>query len=100
MVARGGPRLLVRSYERDQEEATMALRSTNSGSMLARLALPVAALGWANAAEAKPRYEVWLVDQSDSTGKGYGGNAYVFQGKDLEGRDPGNAPAEHIDLSA
>ncbi|MGF7473519.1 hypothetical protein WFJ45_22210, partial [Salmonella enterica subsp. enterica serovar Minnesota] len=79
---------------------TMALRPTISGSTLASLALPLAALCWSTVSEAKPRYEVWLVDQSDSTGKGYGGNAYVFQGKDLEGKDPGNAPAEHIDLSA
>jgi hypothetical protein len=78
----------------------LSKRLLGKARRLSSLALPLAALSWAGVSEAKPRYEVWLVDQSDSSGKTYGGNAYVFQGKDLEGRDPGNAPAERIDLSA
>lgn len=61
------------------------------------LLLAMGATCWAGAAQAK--YEVWLVDQSDSPGKTYGGTAYIFQGKDLEGTHPSSAPAEVLDLS-
>lgn len=44
-------------------------------------------------------YEVWLVDQSNSSGLGYGGTIYVFDGRELETRDPATvAPADVIDL--
>jgi hypothetical protein len=65
---------------------------------LTQLSVSLLSLAWAGAAHAK--YEVWLVDQSDSPGKTYGGTAYVFQGSDLEGADAPNAPAEVLDLSA
>ena len=53
---------------------------------------------WAGTASAD--YELWLVDQSDSAGKTFGGNAYIFRGEDLEGPDAAQAPAEVLDLSA
>lgn len=65
---------------------------------LAGLALALSMCGWAGAAHA--RYEVWLVDQSNSFGKTFGGTAYVFQGSDLQGANADRAPAEVIDLSA
>lgn len=61
------------------------------------LALALATSAWVSAAHAE--YEVWLVDQSDSFGKNFGGNAYIFRGDDLEGADADTAPAEVIDLS-
>jgi hypothetical protein len=72
-------------------------------SAKARGRLVVAAL-WALAAAwpgtaAAAGFEVWLVDQSDSPGKTFGGTGYIFQGSDLEGNDAGQAPAEVIDLS-
>jgi DNA-binding beta-propeller fold protein YncE len=42
-------------------------------------------------------YEVWVVDQSDTTADG-GGRIYVYQGRQLNGRDPSKATAEVIDL--
>jgi hypothetical protein len=69
----------------------------------ARRRLAVAAL-WALAAAwpgtaAAAQFEVWLVDQSDSPGKTFGGTGYIFRGSDLEGNNAGQAPAEVIDLS-
>jgi hypothetical protein len=49
--------------------------------------------------EAHAKYELWLVDQSNSLGKAHGGTAYIFQGCDLEGADAASAPAEVIDLA-
>ena len=45
-------------------------------------------------------YEVWLIDQSDTPGKNYGGTLYVYDGADLSVDDPSAAtPSEVIDLS-
>lgn len=33
----------------------------------------------------EPDYEVWLVDQSNSFGKTYGGTVYIYDGDDLQG---------------
>jgi hypothetical protein len=42
-------------------------------------------------------HEVWLIDQSDSPGRNYGGTLYIYDGDDLA--DPANAtPRERIDL--
>lgn len=46
-------------------------------------------------------YEVWAIDQSNTTGLTYGGSLYIWDGEDLE--DPEEAPTatpERIDLAA
>src|SRR5688572_9825639 len=86
-----------------KDQARMVRRFRTKSSVVAALGVSIAAIGWSQAAYAQHRhahtkYEVWLVDQSDSFGSTYGGNAYVFQGKHLEGANAANAPAERIDL--
>jgi DNA-binding beta-propeller fold protein YncE len=45
-------------------------------------------------------FEVWLIDQSDTPGKTFGGTLYIYDGEDLSGEDPGSAaPSVVIDLS-
>jgi hypothetical protein len=47
------------------------------------------------------RFEVWLVDQSNSLGKTYGGTIYIYRGPDLMGESASSAtPSSVIDLSA
>src|SRR5687767_1098624 len=61
----------------------------------AALALMMAAGGTAAATE----YEVWLVDQSNSPGKTFGGRLYIYEGTDLEDDDAASAaPIADIDL--
>ena len=36
-------------------------------------------------------FEVWLVDQSDSSGKTYGGTIYIYEGSDLNGEHASSA---------
>ncbi len=44
-------------------------------------------------------FEVWLVDQSDSYGKAYGGTLYIYEGSDLKGGDASSAaPTDLLDL--
>ncbi|MCC6620493.1 MAG: hypothetical protein IT385_04520 [Deltaproteobacteria bacterium] len=50
-------------------------------------------------AHGEPPYEVWLVDQSDSPGHGYGGRIFIYDGNDLTGRSAPDAPAEVVDLA-
>ena len=73
------------------------MRSPRIRRSFGPLLLALGTTCWAGGAQAK--YELWLVDQSDSPGKTYGGTAYIFQDKDLEGTHPSNAPAEIVDLS-
>ena len=64
---------------------------------LAFLGLTVAASGFAHDFE---DFEVWLVDQSDSFGKTYGGTIYIYAGSDLNGSDASSAtPTDVLDLS-
>ena len=50
-------------------------------------------------AMAKPAYEVWAIDQSNSAGKTYGGTLYVYDGAELErAQDAADAVPEKIDL--
>lgn len=45
-------------------------------------------------------FEVWLVDQSDSFGKTYGGTIHIYEGSDLNRRDASSAtPTDVLDLS-
>ena len=47
------------------------------------------------------KYEVWLVDQSNSPGKTYGGAIYIYEGSDLHGEAlTSAAPTSVIDLGA
>jgi len=44
-------------------------------------------------------YEVWLIDQSNSFGKTYGGALYVWDGDDITGADAASAePTDVVDL--
>jgi hypothetical protein len=44
-------------------------------------------------------FEVWLVDQSDSFGKSYGGTVHIYAGSDLNGNDASSAvPTDVLDL--
>jgi hypothetical protein len=54
----------------------------------------------ASAAEAAGQaYEVWAIDQSNSTGRAYGGTLYIWNGHDLENKHrAGSARQEVIDL--
>jgi DNA-binding beta-propeller fold protein YncE len=45
------------------------------------------------------RYEVWLIDQSNSAGVDHGGTLYIYSGAELENA-AGEVAAERIDLSA
>jgi hypothetical protein len=61
----------------------------------AALAIMMAASGTAAASE----YEVWLVDQSNSPGKTFGGRLYIYEGTDLEDDNASSAvPIADIDL--
>ena len=53
-------------------------------------------LVFAARAEAK-QYEVWTIDQSDTTSDG-GGTLYIYEGEDLEGADARNAIPRVVDL--
>lgn len=60
--------------------------------------LAAALVVWASTAAAQG-FEVWIVDQSDTKGKNFGGTLYIFEGTDLTGANPGTAqPRERIDL--
>jgi hypothetical protein len=62
---------------------------------LALAACPAAAL----AADLEESFEVWLVDQSNSPGKTFGGKIYIYDGGDISGRSASNAVASAtIDL--
>ncbi|MBM3942813.1 MAG: hypothetical protein FJ316_07820 [SAR202 cluster bacterium] len=52
------------------------------------------------ASNPEPGYEVWAIDQSNSTGLTYGGTLYIYNGKDLErGHKAAEAKPEKIDLA-
>lgn len=66
-----------------------------------QLAAAVLALSAAvpSVAKAAPEYEVWIVDQSDSSGAKHGGTLYIFSGADFaDGRTPSPGAASKIDL--
>src|ERR671912_553594 len=51
------------------------------------------------AAQPADGFEVWLVDQSNSPGKTFGGAIAIFDGDDISGRPAARAlPVERIDL--
>jgi hypothetical protein len=53
------------------------------------------------AAEAGAAFEVWLIDQSDSPGRAYGGTVHIYPGRALTGANPSGARSSHVvDLAA
>ncbi len=62
--------------------------------------LALALLGLTVATPGSARdFEVWLVDQSDSFGKTYGGTIYIYEGSDLNGANASSAtPTDVLDL--
>jgi hypothetical protein len=62
------------------------------------------AAGGANtttATAATTSFEVWLVDQSDTTGLGHGGTIRIYDGRDVTGRNPSAAaPVSVVNLGA
>jgi len=62
--------------------------------------LALALLGLTVATPGSARdFEVWLVDQSNSLGKTYGGTIYIYEGSDLNGGDASSAtPTDVLDL--
>ena len=67
--------------------------------VLALLSLTVGTLGSARESGSARDFEVWLVDQSNSFGKPYGGTIYIYNGSDLNGADASSAtPTAVIDL--
>ena len=61
--------------------------------------LALALLGLTVATPGSARdFEVWLVDQSDSFGKTYGGTIYIYEGADVTGANASSATPDVIDL--
>lgn len=55
--------------------------------------------GALSAQEDASGYEVWLIDQSPSPGKNYGGTLYIWRGSDVSGASASSAtPAAVVDL--
>jgi DNA-binding beta-propeller fold protein YncE len=68
-------------------------------STLQRLALGCVLLAATlGSALAKPPYEVWTIDQSNSGGTAYGGTLYIYDGAELERGQAASAAPEKIDL--
>ena len=62
--------------------------------------LALITISWMAPAQAS-KYEVWLVDQSNSAGTTYGGKVYIYEGSDLHGEAlTSAAPIATIDLAA
>ncbi len=70
-----------------------------------RLSIPVMLTVLATAApltafaSGNDKYEVWAIDQSNSSGKTFGGTLYIWDGHDLERRNSQPPPVTTIDLS-
>src|SRR5215207_5115348 len=63
------------------------------------MALATFALSSPSASFAKD-FEVWLVDQSNSNGKTFGGTIHIYDGDDLNGKAAASAtPTDVLDLS-
>ena len=67
--------------------------------LLALAAVSIAALASRPAAADEAAYEVWAIDQSDTTADG-GGTLYIYQGDALTGQDAATAVPEVIDLGS
>lgn len=63
-----------------------------------RIALVLLMLLLANGTLARKNFEVWLVDQSNTNGKAFGGTIYIYDGDDLVERLSDATPTDVIDL--
>src|SRR5687768_9961866 len=73
---------------------------TKEGEVMRLFVMPLLAALTVCAASpaAASEFEVWLIDQSNSSGKTYGGAIYIYDGENLMGEDAAVAPASTIDL--
>ncbi len=55
-------------------------------------------LAVASLCAAQDSHEVWMIDQSNSPGKTFGGILYIFKGEQLRGQAAAKATPEVIDL--
>jgi DNA-binding beta-propeller fold protein YncE len=63
------------------------------------MAIALSGCAGPSAGTASAAYEVWVVDQSDSPGRNFGGLLYVYDGETLAGEGAANAtPTARIDL--
>ncbi len=68
-------------------------------SLFATATFVTACIGLASSTFAKD-FEVWLVDQSNSNGKTFGGTIHIYDGDDLDGKAASSAvPTDIVDLS-
>ncbi len=68
-------------------------------SLLATATFLSASIGLSSSAFAKD-FEVWLIDQSNSHGKTFGGTIHIYDGDDLKGKAAASAtPTDVLDLS-
>ena len=70
----------------------MTRRWTIAAALAAAAALGAGPAGAQTPSRPGGAYEVWVVDQSDSPGRDYGGTLYIFDGSDL--RQPAKASAK------
>ena len=83
----------------------MAVKRLLSLQLVTVLALTVLVVGGSRlgvpARSAPVPFEVWLIDQSDTTGLPYGGTLRIYSGADVTGSNPSAAaPTDVIDLGA
>ena len=68
-------------------------------SLFATATFLTVSIGLASSTFAKD-FEVWLVDQSNSYGKTFGGTIHIYDGDDLDGKAASSAtPTDVLDLS-
>jgi hypothetical protein len=79
-----------------------SLRALSAGvAILAAFAVMPGQSAAARDAGGDQRFEVWLIDQSNSPGKAYGGRIYIYDGNGISGRSASQAaPAATLDLGA
>ena len=76
------------------------LRARTLVSLLAIAIVFTASMGFSPSAFATD-FEVWLIDQSNSTGKTFGGSIHIYDGDDLKGKAAASAtPTDVLDLAA
>jgi hypothetical protein len=95
--------LVVRSEGRSMPSAARAGgRSTRMNAQIRRFLIALGiVLFTAPVAALADGFEVWLVDQSNTNGLGYGGTLHIYDGEALSERDVSQArPVESIDLAA
>lgn len=67
-------------------------------ALLAVASLLAVAFGGHNATADDGGFEVWAVDQSNTTGKAWGGTVYIYSGAEMMGSAAADAAPERVDL--